>query len=81
MAEEEVTGMLVSNGLVYGILFGILAIIGLIVYFLPAVVAFKRNHTNKVAILVLDILLGWTFIGWVIALVWAFTGNTSANKQ
>ena len=39
-------------------------------YFLPAILA--KDHKDFTSILVLNIFLGWTFIGWVIALVWAF---------
>ena len=42
-------------------------------YFLPAFVANVRRHRNATAILVLNLFLGWTFIGWVGALVWSFT--------
>jgi len=45
----------------------------LFVYFLPAVIACSRRHPNALPIVVLDLLLGWTFVGWVIALVWALT--------
>jgi len=38
-------------------------------YFLPAIVGRKKRNYN--AILILNLLLGWTLIGWVIALVWA----------
>lgn len=41
------------------------------VYFIPALIATKRDHPQKSAILIINILLGWTFLGWVIALVWA----------
>ncbi len=43
-----------------------------ILYFLPTIIAFSSNRKNKVAIFVLNLLLGWTFFGWVGALVWAF---------
>jgi hypothetical protein len=33
--------------------------------------AFGRSKRDAVSILVLNLLLGWTMIGWVIALVWA----------
>ena len=52
-----------------GILCGICC--GLPIYFIPSMVAFFRNHPNKIAILVLNIFLGWSLIGWVVALVWA----------
>lgn len=42
-------------------------------YFLPAVVANLKGKKNSSAILVLNLLLGWTGIGWVIALVWSAT--------
>ena len=42
-------------------------------YFLPWIVATVRDHHNRGAIAVLNLLLGWTFLGWVIALVWACT--------
>ena len=51
----------------------ILAIIGIAIYFIPAIIAVLKGHRNALAIAVLNLLLGWTFLGWVIALVWAFT--------
>lgn len=49
----------------------VLLTLGLGLYFLPTLVAGMRGHRNQDAICVLNLLLGWTFIGWVIALVWA----------
>jgi hypothetical protein len=48
----------------------------LLVYFLPFVCALSRNKRNSGAIFALNLLLGWTFIGWVVALVWALTADT-----
>lgn len=45
----------------------------LALYLLPSFVAAYRVHHNAVAIIVLNILLGWTVLGWVGALVWACT--------
>ncbi len=44
-------------------------------YFLPAIVAKTRGNPQFAAILVLNALLGWTFIGWVVAMVWAFVNS------
>jgi len=56
-----------------GLLGMILAILIFGVYFLPTLIAFLRRHKNKLAIFFLNILLGWTGIGWAIALVWSVT--------
>lgn len=50
-------------------IFGILIAFGF--YFTPTIVAKLRGHKNTVAILLLNTFLGWTFIGWVGALVWS----------
>ena len=39
------------------------------IYFLPSIVATKHPHRG--AIFVLDLFLGWTFVGWVAALCWS----------
>lgn len=44
-----------------------------LVYFIPAVVAYNRKHHNRAAIFLANLFLGWTFIGWVGALVCAVT--------
>jgi hypothetical protein len=51
------------------------AIIGLSIflglYFAPTLVAGYLKHRQFQGILLLNVLLGWTFIGWVAALIWA----------
>src|SRR5690606_38386484 len=51
-----------------------------IIYLEPSMVAYFRCKQNKGAILALNILLGFTFIGWVIALVWALTQDVSLGQ-
>ena len=43
------------------------------IYLIPTWVAFARRHHDRVAILVLNLLLGWSVLGWIVALVWALT--------
>lgn len=50
---------------------GTFAIILLILYFLPAMIAYQNKKRNKVAITVLNVFAGWTILGWIAALVWA----------
>lgn len=42
-------------------------------YFLPSLIAFLRKRTNLAAVFALNLFLGWTFIGWVVSLVWALS--------
>jgi len=49
---------------------------GLVFYFLPAIIGFYRKKDNKISILMLNLFLGWSLIGWVVAIVWA----TSKDK-
>ena len=46
-------------------------------YFLPTIIAFVRHKRNFGAILALNLLLGWSLVGWVISLVWALTVDES----
>lgn len=48
---------------------GFLILVGL--YFLPYFIAYSRKHLNREAVLVANLLLGWTGLGWVICLIWA----------
>ena len=50
-----------------------LLVLGVFVYFLPGIVAHMRGHHQENAIVLLNLFLGWTFIGWVAALVWSAT--------
>ncbi len=58
-------------------------LVSLFLYFLPAYLA--RNKSNFTAIFVLNLLAGWTFIGWIIALVWALSKEpqrqAAANQE
>jgi hypothetical protein len=42
-----------------------------IIYIMPSIVAFRRNHPNRWIILVINVAFGGTVIGWGIALAWA----------
>lgn len=60
---------------------GVIALVFLVfLYISPTIVAEKRKHRNSSAILVLNLLLGWTILGWVIALIWALTDNVRPEK-
>jgi len=43
----------------------------LALYFLPALIAAARHHHNAGSIFIIDLFLGWTFLGWIVALAMA----------
>lgn len=45
-------------------------------YFVPTFVAMRRGHRNAVTIGAVNLVLGWTLLGWALALAWALTHNT-----
>ncbi len=53
----------------------IIAAIGLAFYFIPTFVALARKKRNTGAIFAVNLFLGWSFVGWILALVWAVSGD------
>lgn len=55
----------------------------LFLYFLPTFIANERRHHQGAAIFVLNLLLGWTAIGWIAALIWSATAvrNYGATER
>jgi hypothetical protein len=54
-------------------------IVLLSLYFLPSIVAVLRKAPDTGSVIVLNLLLGWTFVGWVVALAMAArTGSSSS---
>jgi hypothetical protein len=45
--------------------------IAILLYFFPSIAATRYQHPKQSAILYLNIFLGWTIVGWVVALRWA----------
>jgi hypothetical protein len=58
--------------------FVILAVL-FVFYWYPTLLASKRHHRDKGSIFVVNLFFGWTFIGWVVALVWAASGNVERD--
>ena len=48
-------------------------------YFVPTIVAAQRDIPNKNSVFIINLFLGWTFIGWVIALAMAM-GQAETKK-
>ncbi|WP_152545509.1 superinfection immunity protein [Pseudomonas chlororaphis] len=59
----------------------VLLAVGFAIYFLPTFVASNRKHVNGTSIFLVNLLLGWTFLGWVVALVWASSANIEKPSE
>lgn len=57
-----------------------ICVVCLTITFLPAIIAYRRKHNQKLAIFMLTLFTGWTFIGWVVAIVWASTSDVETKK-
>jgi protein-S-isoprenylcysteine O-methyltransferase Ste14 len=53
----------------------VLCIIGFIAYWVPTLAANSNRHRHRTAIGMLNLFLGWTLFGWLVALLWADTDN------
>lgn len=51
----------------------------ILLYFLPTIIAFYRGKSNWLAIMLVNLFFGWSFIGWFVALIWAVTKD--AERQ
>jgi hypothetical protein len=58
-------------------LLAFLILISIPLYFLPSIIGFKKK--NHLSILLLNIFLGWSIIGWVVALIWAVAEEESVE--
>jgi hypothetical protein len=62
----------ISREVIGTFILGMCVVISITAFYLtPAIIAYKRAHHQFLAILALNCLTGWLFIGWVLAFVWA----------
>ena len=61
----------------FGIILPFLLLMG---YFIPAAIAYSRKRENSGMVFLLNLLVGWTILGWFVMLVVAFTGETEQQR-
>jgi hypothetical protein len=49
----------------------VLLVLIVVLYLLPTLIAFGREHPQRTTVALLNIVLGWTLIGWIVVFVWA----------
>ena len=57
-----------------------LFVAGTLFYFIPLIIAILRKKSNVVAIGALNLLLGWTLVGWVVSLVWSLSKDQQPQQ-
>lgn len=74
--------MTTAVGIGIGIALGLIGIfvISCLIFFyaLPSYIAKVRNHPHAKSILLINLLTGWTFLGWAAALIWSFVDDKSS---
>lgn len=63
------------------VIFLIMLAVFFIMYFVPTAVAQYRKSENITTVVLLNIFLGWTVIGWIVALILAFAGDSGNQRQ
>ena len=59
----------------------LIALVALGIYFLPVLICAWRNHPQKNSIGIINIFVGWTLIGWVVALAWSCYNFEKKEKK
>jgi hypothetical protein len=57
-----------SEDMVYSVLASCIA---LPIYFAPTIIAFRRGKQNRFPIGLVNLVMGWTAIGWIGTMAWA----------
>jgi Superinfection immunity protein len=57
----------------------VLVVLCLVIYFLPALIGSKRRISASGALFFVNLVFGWTVLGWFLCLIWAATGATRAQ--
>ena len=56
----------------------LIIILGIVIYFLPSFIAHYRKHKEFKLVFLVNLFLGFTGIGYWVALIWAILGD---NKK
>jgi hypothetical protein len=61
-----------ASGLVFlSLVAAVAGLLSLVLFFLPTIIAFRRDHRNRWVIFLINLVFGVTILGWVGALIWA----------
>lgn len=52
----------------------------LALYFLPTILALARSRYGAGAVFVVNLVFGWTILGWIVALIWSLSGPAGSIR-
>ncbi len=67
---EEPTSRYLGGGIAKG---AVIIVTSTMMYVLPTLLAFRRERRKKWTIMAINLLLGWTLVGWVVALLMTYS--------
>ena len=50
-------------------------------YLLPTFIAYRKEKKDRLAILIINIFLGASVVGWLIALIWSLTSDKKSKAE
>ena len=57
------------------VLAAVAAMIGMVIYFIPSIIAFRRDAASRWVIFLVNVFFGWTLLIWIIILIWSCEGR------
>lgn len=70
--DSAILGVILVLGIAAAIIAG---------YILPSIIGVRRGVNGCCVLIILNLLLGWTFIMWLVCLIWAVTAKTEAEDE
>ena len=67
VTNEELRPMIGVDANVWAVLLPL----GLACYLVPSLIAYLRGHRSVLVIFALNLLVGWTVVGWIGVLIWS----------
>lgn len=58
----------------------VVGVVVLTLYLAPTGIAVLRQHINVLPIVAINVMLGWTGLGWIAALVWSVMSTDRSRK-
>ncbi len=63
-----------------GIIVFVALVVVAVIYYVPTIIAYVRRRPDLASIALFNVFLGWTIIGWIIAIVWCFRKRKPAAE-